>query len=78
MAKAGVVRPSTVMGSDEMSTLYTFLTDICPWYFNMQRWIDGVGPERVEKSRKKQEVLLEKYLEHWGYPATNTKDDSSI
>ncbi|KAK9320838.1 kinase-like domain-containing protein [Lipomyces orientalis] len=67
MASAGVQRPSDIKGIEELAALYWFLMDICPPYFEMQRWLARRTPEQLEKAKVNAESGLKKYLERWGF-----------
>jgi len=66
LAKAGAARPSSIEGADELSTLYGFVNELCPWYFNSERFL-GRDKEKLEEVRRKKAGTIETYLEFWGY-----------
>lgn len=68
MQRSGALRPNTIEGADELSTLYQFINSICPWHFNAPMFLNGRrSKEQLEKVRTGQQKTLERYLEFSGY-----------
>jgi len=67
LERVQALRPSNIVGADEVSTLYSFMNDLCYWYFNDPRWLKSLSEEKLEKQRLEQEEMLDKYLSGWGY-----------
>jgi len=67
LEKVGAARPRTIQGAEEITEVYEFLSEICPYYFTMEKWIEKQSEEKLQESRKKQRIVIEKALSKWGY-----------
>jgi hypothetical protein len=67
MAKLGAARPRTIPGANEVSTLYWFINELCPWYFNSEKVLQARSDEQKEKMRNMAEKKIARFLKFWGY-----------
>lgn len=67
MEEASVARPRSIKGADELSTLYWFMADLCPFFFNSERWLRSMSEEQLQEIKAEQGRMLDGYLKEWGY-----------
>ena len=71
LARAGAIRPSSVVGGKKIAQLYGFISEVCPMHFGMQRWVEMVtakkGEEGLRKVIEEQAATLGSSLAGWGY-----------
>lgn len=66
-ARAGVLRPADIRGCSELAGLKWFLEDVSPPYFLMSRWVEYMGPEKIDKIQAEIEENIGKYLNRYGF-----------
>lgn len=67
LARVGAARPRSVEGAEEIAEVYGFLSEVCPFHFCMERWVDKQSEEKLEACRKEQGETIEKALVKWGF-----------
>ncbi|THY99906.1 hypothetical protein D6C93_03821 [Aureobasidium pullulans] len=67
LEKVGAARPSSVQGAKQITEVYEFMSEICPFHFVMDRWVENQSEEKLQTCRIEQRVILEKALAKWGF-----------
>ncbi|CAD0085073.1 unnamed protein product [Aureobasidium mustum] len=67
LVKAGAARPSNIPGAEEITKVYEFMAEVCPWHFVMDRWIKKQTEEKLQACKKEQMATLDKALTNWGF-----------
>ncbi|THZ23826.1 hypothetical protein D6C91_03515 [Aureobasidium pullulans] len=67
LEKVGAARPSSVQGAKQITEIYEFMSEICPFHFVMDRWVENQSEEKLQTCRIEQRVILEKALAKWGF-----------
>jgi hypothetical protein len=71
LERVGAIRPSIVTGGEKIAKVYGFISEVCPNYYGMQRWVDMVvakkGDEGLHKIVEEQAAILDSSLANWGF-----------
>lgn len=67
LARVGAARPCSIEGAEKIAQVYEFISDICPFMFLMERWIERQSEEKLQKRVKEQGTMIEKALAKWGF-----------
>lgn len=67
LKRVGAARPSSIEGAEGIAEVYGLISEICPFHFVMDRWVDKQSEEKLQEAAKKQRALIEKPLLKWGF-----------
>ena len=67
LKRVGATRPSSIEGAKEIAEVYGFLSEVCPFFFVMEKWIERQSEEKLQGKRKEQGKTIEKALAKWGF-----------
>lgn len=67
LRKHHVYGPTEIKGIAELADMYWFLTDVCPPFFNMPRWLAKRTEEQKQATKAAIGENLGRYLSKWGY-----------
>lgn len=67
MRNHSVKGPTDIEGIAVLADIYWFLTDVCPPFFNMPRWLAKRTDEQKQAIKATIGENLGKYLSKWGY-----------
>lgn len=67
LANVGAARPSSISGSEEITKIYEFLAEICPFHFVMERWLEKQTQQKLLTCRKEQMAILDNALKRWNF-----------
>lgn len=67
LERVGATRPSSVEGAEGITEVYKFISEVCPFHFVMERWIERQSEEKLQECIKEQEKTIETALAKWGF-----------
>jgi len=67
LRKHNVHGPTDIKGIAELADIYWFLTDVCPPFFNMPRWLAKRTDEQKQAVKAAIGKNLDGYLSKWGH-----------
>jgi hypothetical protein len=67
LERVGAARPSSIEGAEGIAEVYGFISEVCPFYFLMERWIERQSEEKLQVRREEQGKTIEKALAKWGF-----------
>jgi hypothetical protein len=60
LERVGATRPSSVERAEEITNVYKLLSEVCPFHFLMERWIERQSEEKLPEHIKKQWNIIDK------------------
>ena len=67
LERVAAVRPSSVEGAEGIAEVYGLISEVCPFHFVMERWIERQSEEKLQGCLKEQRMIIEKALAKWGF-----------
>ena len=65
--KSSERKGQVALGAEGIAEAYRFISEVCPFFFVMDRWIEKQSKEKLQERRKAQEKTIEKALAQWGF-----------
>ncbi|KAI5237519.1 hypothetical protein E4T43_07987 [Aureobasidium subglaciale] len=67
LAKCGAARPSSIPGAEDITHVYEFMAEVCPFHFVMERWIARQDEAKLKACKVEQMEMIDKALTKWGF-----------
>lgn len=67
LRRVGAARPSSIEGAEGIAEVYGFMSEVCPFYFVMDKWVERQSEDRLQECRVQQAETLAKALAKWSF-----------
>ncbi|KAI5198643.1 hypothetical protein E4T39_06729 [Aureobasidium subglaciale] len=65
--RIGAGRPSNIPGAEEITHVYEFMAEVCPFHFVMERWIEKQDEGKLKACKAEQIGIIDRALTKWGF-----------